>query len=236
MPVKPMKTALGIIAFITRCSLPLCVRWHSSTNTNTSPTVGLGWASSSLMKASKSSTSLRPNLCTSEQSRRGLAWPSWLIRSRPLLVRLMASPASVKTRSICLSSSSRSVMMATRALGLFSRIHFASSTITMLLPLPCVCQMMPPFFSRTCACAALTPKYWCARGSFFTPPSKSTKSCISSISRSFAAHLEQVLVQLEAAVVRLVLLPLQEVLLRRADGAVLQPLGVVAGEDRTAPC
>ena len=28
-----------------------------------------------------------------------------------------------------------------------------------------------------------------------------------------------------------VLLPLQEILLRRADGAVLQPLGVVAGED-----
>jgi hypothetical protein len=36
-PVNPMKTALGITAFITRCSLPLCVRWHSSTNTNTSP-------------------------------------------------------------------------------------------------------------------------------------------------------------------------------------------------------
>ena len=148
VPVKPMKTALGIIAFITRCSLPLCVRWHSSTKTKTSPTVWLGWASSSLMKASKSSTSLRPNLWTSEQSRRGLAWPSWLIRSRPLLVRLIGSPASVKTRSICLSSSSRSVMMATRALGLFSRIHLASSTMTMLLPLPCVCQMMPPFFSR----------------------------------------------------------------------------------------
>ena len=75
------------------------------------------------------------------------------------------------------------------------------------------------------------PKYWCTRGSFFTPPSNSTKSCISSISRSLLAHLEQILVQLEAAVVLLVLLPLQEVLLRRADGAVLQPLGVVAGED-----
>ena len=60
----------------------------------------------------------------------------------------MASPAPVNTRSICLSSSSRSVMMATRALGLFSRIHLASSTMTMLLPLPCVCQMMPPLFSR----------------------------------------------------------------------------------------
>ena len=88
VPVKPMNTAFGIMAFITRCSLPLCVRWHSSTKTNTSPTVGLGCASSSLMKASKSSTSLRPNLCTSEQSIRGVAWPSWVIRSWPLLVRL----------------------------------------------------------------------------------------------------------------------------------------------------
>jgi hypothetical protein len=57
VPVKPMNTAFGIIAFITRCSLPLWVRWHSSTNTNSSPTVGLGCASRSLMKASKSSTS-----------------------------------------------------------------------------------------------------------------------------------------------------------------------------------
>ena len=46
-----------------------------------------------------------------------------------------------------------------------------------------------------------------------------------------AAHLEQVLVQLEAAVVRLVLLPLQEILLLCPDGAVAQSLGIVAGKD-----
>ena len=45
------------------------------------------------------------------------------------------------------------------------------------------------------------------------------------------ADLEQILVQLEAGVVRFVFLPLEEILLRRADGAVLQPLGIVAGED-----
>ena len=28
-------------------------------------------------------------MCTSEHSSRGLAWPSWRIRSRPLLVRLI---------------------------------------------------------------------------------------------------------------------------------------------------
>ena len=45
------------------------------------------------------------------------------------------------------------------------------------------------------------------------------------------AHLEQVLVELEAAVVLLVFLPPEKILLRRADRAVLQAFGVVAGED-----
>jgi|SRR5580693_5615612 hypothetical protein len=44
VPVNPMNTAFGMIAFITRSSFPLWVRWHSSTNTNTSPTLWLGWA------------------------------------------------------------------------------------------------------------------------------------------------------------------------------------------------
>ena len=75
------------------------------------------------------------------------------------------------------------------------------------------------------------PKYWCTRGSFFTPPSKSTKSCISSISRSLRHILSRYLSSLKRLLSCLVLLPLEEILLRRADGAVLQPLGVVAGED-----
>src|SRR5579872_5178261 len=192
-----MKTALGRIAFITRCSLPLWVRWHSSTKTKSSPTAWQGCASSSLMNWSKLSTSFFPNLWTSEQSRRGLACPSCFIRSRPLLARSMASPISRKKSWICLSSSSRSVMTTTRAWGLCSRIHFARSTMTMLLPLPWVCQMMPPLRSRTCFCAALIPKYWCTRGNFFTPPSKSMKSCISSISRSFAHILSRYLSSLK---------------------------------------
>ena len=68
-------------------SLPLWVRWHSSTKINSSPTAGLGCDFSSLIKASKSSTSLWPNLCTSEQSKRGAACPSCAIKSCPLLVR-----------------------------------------------------------------------------------------------------------------------------------------------------
>ena len=39
--------------------------------------------------------------------------------------------------------------------GLVSR----DKTMTMLLPLPWVCQMMPPFFSSTAVCASFTPKY-----------------------------------------------------------------------------
>ena len=69
-------TAFGMMAFIVRCSLPLCVRWHSSTNTNSSPTVRSGPASSSLTKPPKSSTSRLPNLWTSEHNRRGVALPS----------------------------------------------------------------------------------------------------------------------------------------------------------------
>ncbi len=47
-----------------------------------------------------------------------------------------------------------------------------------------------------------------------------------------AAEPEQVLVELEAGVVLLVLLPREEVLLGRSDRAVAQALGVIAGQDQ----
>ena len=70
-----MNTAFGIMAFITRCSLPLWVRWHSSTKTKTSPTVWLGWASSSLMNCVEVIDVLAAELVDqgAEQSRLGLA-------------------------------------------------------------------------------------------------------------------------------------------------------------------
>ena len=46
-----------------------------------------------------------------------------------------------------------------------------------------------------------------------------------------SAHLEQVLVELEAAVVVFVLLPIEKELFRRADGAVPEALGIVAGKN-----
>src|ERR1019366_6235829 len=45
------------------------------------------------------------------------------------------------------------------------------------------------------------------------------------------AHLQQIFVQLEAAVVLLVLFPPQKVFLRRPHSAILQALGVVAGKN-----
>ena len=138
----------------------------------------------------------------------------------------------MKTRSICLSSSSRSVMMATRALRVVLQNPLGQQhhddALAAALRVPDDAALAS---ARTCSCAALMPKYWCTRGSFFTPPSNSTKSCISSISRSLSHILSRYLSSLKRLSSCLVLLPLQEVFLRRADGAVLQPLGVVAGED-----
>jgi tetratricopeptide (TPR) repeat protein len=57
---------------------------------------------------------------------------------------LPMTPAFIITSLICLSSSSRSVIISIRALGLNSNNHLANSTIKILLPLPCVCQITPP--------------------------------------------------------------------------------------------
>jgi hypothetical protein len=109
----------------------------------------------------------------------------------------------------------------------------ASSTITMLLPLPCVCQMMPPLLPagadvllrRLDAEVLVHPRQ-------LLHAAVEQHEVVHQLDQPrLGAHLQQVLVELEAAVVGLVFLPLQEVLLRRADGAVLQPLGVVARED-----
>src|SRR5665648_449931 len=81
------------------------------------------------------------------------------------------TPAFFITPSICLSSSSRSVMTRTRASGSCSSSHLATSTMTMLLPLPWVCHMTPPSRLAMRSCAAFTPKYWCGRGTFFWPAS-----------------------------------------------------------------
>jgi len=94
------------------------------------------------------------------------------------------TPAFRITPSICLSSSSRSVMTSTRASGSRSRIHLASSTIRMLLPDPWVCQMTPPSRLASRSCASFTPTNWCCRGTFLMPASKITKFRIRSSSRS----------------------------------------------------
>ena len=81
----------------------------------------------------------------------------------------------------------------------------ASSTIMMLLPLPWVCQMMPLWRRWTCACAALLPKYGDTRQLLHAAVEQ--HKVVHQLDQPiFTAHLEQVLVQFEAAVVRLILL------------------------------
>src|SRR5947209_996898 len=48
---------------------------------------------------------------------------------------------------------------------------------------------------------------------------------------SLAAHLQKILVELKVRVVRLVLLPFEEIILGRSDRPITQALGIVAGED-----
>ena len=101
----------------------------------------------------------------------------------------------------------------------------------MLLPLPCVCQMMPPLRSLHVLLRGLDAEVLVHARQLLHAAVEEHEVVHQFDQPVLVAHLEQILVQLEAAVVLLVFLPLQEILFRRADGAVLQALGVVAGED-----
>jgi hypothetical protein len=94
VPVKPMNTAPGRIAFMASCRSPDWVRWHSSTNTKRLPLalkpLGSAFFSSStklLMSPVPSPSSLPPNLWMSEQSSHGAVALSVAIRSAPDFVR-----------------------------------------------------------------------------------------------------------------------------------------------------
>ena len=101
----------------------------------------------------------------------------------------------------------------------------------MLLPLPCVCQMMPPligvdvFLRRLDAEILMHPRQ-------LLHAAIEEHEIVQELDEPLlAAHLEQILVELEARVVRLVFLPLEEILLGRSDRPVAQALGIVPGED-----
>jgi hypothetical protein len=105
----------------------------------------------------------------------------------------------------------------------FSRIHLASQTIVRLLPLPWVCQMIPPS-RRRMLLGRRTPKYWLCRQVFLMPASNTMKSWISSRTAP-CAELEQLRSSGVGGSPRLlVLLPVQVVLLGRLDHAVAQAL------------
>ena len=230
--MKPMKTALGIIAFITLVQLA-ALGAMAFVHEDEDLAHGLAGLRLQFLDEGVEVVHVLPAELVdqrAQQARRGLAELRHQVAAAAGALDRFAR-TRVKTRSICLSSSSRSVMIATRALGLFSRIHFASSTITMLLPLPCVCQMMPPLRSANMLLRGLDPEILVHARQLLYPAVEQHEVVHQLDQPILGAHLQQILVQLEAAVVLLVLLPPQEILLRRADRAVLQALGIVAGED-----
>ena len=109
------------------------------------------------------------------------------IKSAPLVARYGFSPASLKPFVICLSSSSRSVIITTRASGRCSLIHCASQTIVSDLPEPCECQMMPDSLRMIRGFAASSAKNCAGRITFFTPPSNTTPSWIKASNRSLSS-------------------------------------------------
>ncbi len=155
VPVNPMNVAFGNNSSIASWSLPVCERWHSSTKTKISP---LAWKSEgkflliSFMYSSTSSLVVgltRPNLWINDPINHSSFLLSWSIRSLASFARWISSSTPLKTRSICSSSSTRSVSRSTRESDIFSRIHLASHTIVRLFPDPWVCQMMPPSWRLT---------------------------------------------------------------------------------------
>ena len=133
--------------------------------------------------------SVTSNLWISAHSRRGVAAPIFSTNSARDVMRVEGDSAPMTlaffiTPSICLSSSSRSVMTRMRASGSCSSSHLATSTMTMLLPLPWVCQMTPPSRLVMRSWAAFTPKNWCGLGTFLWPASKMMKLRIRSSSRA----------------------------------------------------
>jgi len=100
-----MNTASGIIAVLTRGSLPLALPVATvHEDENTSPTVGLGLAFQFLVNASKLSTPLGPNFVDrSREPRFGLAES---VQQVARVVRWSVSPAPPRRMRFCLSSSS----------------------------------------------------------------------------------------------------------------------------------
>ena len=121
--------------------------------------------------------------------------------------------------------------MSTRALGLFSRIHLAKQhhddalAAALRVPDDAALVGVDALLRRLDAEILMHPRE-------LLHAAVEEHEVVHQLDEPLlAAHLEQILVELEAGVVRLVLLPLEEILLRRSDRAVAQALGIVAGED-----
>ena len=102
----------------------------------------------------------------------------------------------------------------------------------MLLPLPCVCQMMPPLRAPEEILPGLDSEILMHARNFFITAIEQHEIVHQLNQPLLIAHLEQIFIQLEPAVVGLILLPFQEILLLCADGPVFQALRIIAGENK----
>ena len=207
-----MNTALGISAFIVRCSLPLWVRWHSSTNTNTSPTVWLGCASSSCDEVLEILHATPAELVhqRAQQARRGLAE----------LTHQVTPAAGAGDRLAGIGENALDLLVQLVAVG---DDHHAG--VGLVLQNPLGQQHHHDALAaalRVPDDAALAAIHMRLRGLDAEILVHTRQLLYAAVEQHevvhqldqprLVAHLEQVLVQLEAAVVRLVLFPFQEIL------------------------
>lgn len=153
--------------------------------------------------------------------------PSFSTKSARLVMRgdgasAAITPALRITLVICLSSSSRSVMINTTPLGRVPSAIWRSAPSGCFFRKPW-CARSPPSRREIRSCAALTPANWCWRGTFFCPPSKITKLRIRSRKPASCPASAQRVDQKVARAGgggRCFVLPFDKELFGRADGAI----------------
>ncbi len=106
----------------------------------------------------------------------------------------------------------------------------------MLLPLPCVCQMMPPSALAYMLLRGFDGEILVGARQLFDAPVEQHEIVHQFEQTLFIAHLQQVFIQLQAGIVLLVLFPGQEILLLVCQSCRSAALRNRCPRRRTAPC
>ena len=183
------------------------------------------------MNASKSSTPFGPNLWTSEQSRRGVGWPSRAIRSAPLrdpdhrLAALAEDALDLLVELVAVGDDQNPRLR--QVLQDPPGEHHHHDALAAALGVP----DDPAPVGAHVPLGRLHRRVLVRPRQLLDAPVEQHEVAHQLEEPRLLAELEQVLVELVARVLGLVLLPGLEHLLGRADRPVAQPLGVVPRED-----